>query len=236
MSTCHPVMVPSYLHEFDDANDKVGAECNPQSTEVIYYVADLDAAPLDWKIDEVRKLASVSTVAAGSTTLGVAVGPRQFVDQLLFKADIQAMRERVQLCQGPRTECALLRDWRSAAPTTSTGCMATQSCKRNELLKSTTRFGQRTLEGLFPGFTKFGASHTQRRPVRNRIQKSARHCGSSTPWSSQHSQTTHPGDDTRCSCCCLLPKQPLETRIAAVIDTATTTYHEALDGKNQTTA
>ena len=112
ISTVTRSWCPPTCTNFDDANDKVGAECNPQSTEVIYYVADLDTAPLDWKIDEVRKLASVSTVAAGSTTLGVAVGPRQFiVDQLLFKADvIQAMRERVQLCQGPRTECALLRE------------------------------------------------------------------------------------------------------------------------------
>ena len=83
---CHPVLVPSYLHDFDDANDKVGADRNPFKTEVVYYVADLDAAPPKWKLDEVRKLASVSTVAAGSTSLGVAVGPRQFIaTQILFE-------------------------------------------------------------------------------------------------------------------------------------------------------
>ena len=43
---CHSILVPSNLHEFDDAYDKVGAE-------VIYYIADLDAAPPEWKIDEV---------------------------------------------------------------------------------------------------------------------------------------------------------------------------------------
>ena len=59
-----------------------------------------------------RKLASVSTVTAGSTTLGVAAGPRQFIaDQLLAKADvIRAMHERVQLCRDPQTEFALLRE------------------------------------------------------------------------------------------------------------------------------
>ena len=48
----------------------------------------------------------------GSTTLGVAVGPRQFiVDQLLDQADvIRAMHERVQLCQDPQTEFAFLRE------------------------------------------------------------------------------------------------------------------------------
>ena len=77
--SCHLVLVPSYLHEFDDANKKVGADRNPQKTEVIYYVKDLNATPLAVKIDEVRKLASVSTVTAGNATLGVAVGPWQFI-------------------------------------------------------------------------------------------------------------------------------------------------------------
>ena len=35
---------------------------------------------------------------------------------------------------------------------------------------------------------------------------------------------------------CLLPKQPLETRLADVIETATTNYLQALDGKDQATA
>ena len=57
-------------------------------------------------------MAKVPTVSAGSTTLGVAVGPRQFiVDQLFAKADvIRATHERVQLCQDPQTEFALLRE------------------------------------------------------------------------------------------------------------------------------
>ena len=46
---CHPILVSSYLHAFDDANDKVGAERTPQKTEVIYYVADLHAAPPESK-------------------------------------------------------------------------------------------------------------------------------------------------------------------------------------------
>ena len=29
----HGILVPSYLHDFDDANAKVGAERNPQKTE-----------------------------------------------------------------------------------------------------------------------------------------------------------------------------------------------------------
>ena len=56
--------------------------------------------------------ASVTTTVHGSITLGVAVEPRQCVpDQLPSKADvIRATQERVQLCQDPQTEFALLRE------------------------------------------------------------------------------------------------------------------------------
>ena len=42
-------LVPSYLHEFDDANTTVGAERTPQKTEVIYNVEDPNAVPHEWK-------------------------------------------------------------------------------------------------------------------------------------------------------------------------------------------
>ena len=42
---CHPILVPPYLQEFDDANAKDGAERTPQKTEVMYCVDDLGAAP-----------------------------------------------------------------------------------------------------------------------------------------------------------------------------------------------
>ena len=85
---------------------------NPLKTEVIHHVNDLDAAPPEWRIDDVRSVAKTSAVTDGSIPLGVAVGSRQpTTDQLLSKADvIQAMRERVQLCQDPETDFALLRE------------------------------------------------------------------------------------------------------------------------------
>ena len=42
---CHPILVPSYPQEFDIADAKIEAKRNPQRTEVIYFVDDLDAAP-----------------------------------------------------------------------------------------------------------------------------------------------------------------------------------------------
>ena len=70
---CHPILVPSFLQEFDVANAKVGAERNTQKTEVIYYVNDLEAAALEWRIRDVQVVAKVSAVTAGSITLSLAV-------------------------------------------------------------------------------------------------------------------------------------------------------------------
>ena len=100
---CHPILVPSFLREFDLANAKVGAERNPQKTEVVHNVNDLDGAPPEWAIGDVQNMAKVSTATAGSITLGAAVGPRQYIaEQLLGKADvIRAMHEHVQLSQDP---------------------------------------------------------------------------------------------------------------------------------------
>ena len=102
---CHPILVPSYLQEFNDA-----AERNPEKTEVICYVNDLDAAPLEWRINEVQNTAKVFTVTAGSSThVEWLSDPRQHIaDQLLAKADVtRAMHERVRLCQDPQTEFGL---------------------------------------------------------------------------------------------------------------------------------
>ena len=68
-SWCRPIFVNLMM-----PTTKFGAERNHQKTEVINHIADLDAAPLERRIDEVKLHATVSTVAAGSTTLGVAVG------------------------------------------------------------------------------------------------------------------------------------------------------------------
>ena len=50
-----------------------------------------------------QNMSKISTAGAGSITLRVAVGPRQFTaDRLLAKADVtRAMHERVQLVSGP---------------------------------------------------------------------------------------------------------------------------------------
>ena len=141
---CHPTLVLPFLQDFEVDNARVGEERTPLKTRVIYNMNDLGAAPPEWKIDDVKKMAETSTVTDGSITLGVAVGPRQYiVDQLWGKADvIRAMHERVQLCQDPQTEFALLREsLGSAAPTTSCGFTPPQSCRNRGLQRPTTRSG-----------------------------------------------------------------------------------------------
>ena len=116
-------------------------------------MADLDAAPPERKIDDVKKMTAVSIVTAGSATLGVAVGPRQFIaDQLLANADvIRAMHENVQLCQDLQKNVpSYAKVLVSVQPHTVCECTATRSCRRNELLKSTKEVRRRSLEKLFP--------------------------------------------------------------------------------------
>ena len=81
-----------------------------------------------------------------------------------------------------------------------------------------------------------GTSHTQRKPVRNRIHKSARHRSSSTPESltavKPRIQAMIEDEVTAGP----LPKQPLETRLAAVGETATSTYFRAFGDEDRATA
>ena len=152
---CHSILVPSYLHEFDDANDKVGAERRPSENRS-HQLRRSPGRPPERKIDDVKKMTTVSTVTAGSTTHGVAVGPRQFIaDQLLAKVDvIRAMHERVQLCQHHEKDVALLREGLGVGRINHIlrvhGHDILQEKRAAEIYDEV---GQRSLERLFPRFT-----------------------------------------------------------------------------------
>ena len=112
---------------------------------------------LSGKIDDVKKMATVSTATAGSVTLGVAVAPRQFIaDQLLAKAVvIRAMRERVQLCQDSHPEFSLLRESLGVSRINHNlrvhGHTILQEQRAAEIYDEV---GQRSPERRFPGFTE----------------------------------------------------------------------------------
>ena len=235
---CHPTLVLPFLQDFDDANVRVGDERHPLKTEVIYYVNDLDAAPPEWSIGDVRSLAKISAVTNGSTTLGVAVGFRQFIaDQLFSKADvICATHERAQLCQDPQTEFALLRE-------------NLEVSRINHILRV---HGHKFLEeqsaaavydeiGQLPRTAlpwshggQHDASNPQCEPIRNRVQESE---------TSQPRLIWEPSTKPRIRgmirdavLAGLLPEQLLETRLSEVIETATSTYLRALDNDEPATA
>ena len=53
---CHPILVLPLLQDFDVANARVGAERDPLKTAVIYCVNDMDVAPPEWRIGDVRSM------------------------------------------------------------------------------------------------------------------------------------------------------------------------------------
>ncbi len=115
---CDPRLVRPFLGHFDVANAcvdgvPVHAERNLIKSEVIYYAdaATLEANAQAWELDEVRRLAQVSTADEASLTLGVTTGPSGAVrEQLAQKVKVvRAMHERIAICADTQTEHVLSR-------------------------------------------------------------------------------------------------------------------------------
>ena len=108
---CSPSLVIPYLKALDLANPGVGAERSCAKSEVIFYCTrdHLEVNAAEWQLEDIRRLATVSSVDQGSITLGIATGPKEYVaEQLQRKSEVvKAMHERVQLCGDPQTEFAL---------------------------------------------------------------------------------------------------------------------------------
>ena len=79
-------------------SERSGAERNPQKTEVIYFVNDLDAAPPEWRIGDVHNIARVSRATAGSV---ISSWPRQTSSGRCTKVSISS---------GPQSDFALFRE------------------------------------------------------------------------------------------------------------------------------
>ena len=148
---------------------------------------DLDAAPPEWRIRDVQNMAKDSTVTAGSVALALAVGPRQYIaDQLLGKADvIRAMHERVQPCQDPQTEFALLPESLGVSRINRILRVHGQEKRAAEIYDE---IGRRSLERLFPGLTEDSMTQATLNAGQSgiRVQESARHRCSRHAW--EHSQ------------------------------------------------
>ena len=110
---CDPRLVVPFLSAFDKANTRAGAVRNQEKTEVIYYATQgqLQAAPVDWRMEEVAGLARVLSAADPSVTLGVATGPAGGVrKQVEDKAKVvQAMADRIGVCSDAQTEHVMFK-------------------------------------------------------------------------------------------------------------------------------
>ena len=209
-----------FLHEFDVANARVGAERNPLKTEVTNNVNDMDAAPPELAVTD------------GSITLGVAVGSRQFItDQLLSKADvIRAMHERVQLCQDPQTECALLRESMGVSRINRILRVHGHTILQEQSAAAVyDEIGQRSLERLFPGLTEDSMTQATLSAGQSGIgYKRARDIAAPAHLGALKAAKLRIHAMIRDAVWAgLLPEHPLETRLAAVIETATSTYLSA---------
>ena len=182
---CHPILVLPFLQDFDVANAGVGAERNPLKTEVIYIVNDLDAAPPEWRIGDVRKMAKTSAVIDGSITLGVAVGSRQFIaHQLLGQADVaRATHERV--CQDPQTEFAHLREFGGQRYQPHPAGSRHTILQEQRAAEVCDEIGQRSLERPFVGLTEDSMTQATLSAGQSGLSSGGFH----------RSQTPHPSDE-----------------------------------------
>jgi hypothetical protein len=133
-------------------------------TEVTYYadVATLEARAAEWRVAEVREMASVCTADVGGLTLGVATGPFACVEeQMRRKVKVtRAMLERVAVCQDVQTEHVLNRQslgvgrvnhiWRVHGD---------ELARRGDTLDAFDSATQEAMNRLFPGLT--AESHEQ---------------------------------------------------------------------------
>ena len=96
------------------------------------------------------------------------------------------MHERVQRCQDPRREFALLRESLGVSRMNHILRVQGHTILQVQRAEIYDEVGQRSLERLFPGFTEDSTVQATQR-------------GSSAPGSTHSSRTAHPSNDPRCS-------------------------------------
>ena len=143
------------------------------------------------------------------------------------------MHERVQLCQDPQTEFALLRE--------SLGVRRINDILRvhgHAILQAQwaaeiyDEVGQQSLERLFPGYTEDSMTQATLKAGQSGIgYKRARDIAAPAHLSALTSRIQAMIQDGVTAG--LLPKQLLETRLAAVIETALSTHFDALDDEEK---
>ena len=121
-----------FLQDFHVANARVGAERNPLKTEVIYFVNDLDAAPPEWRIGNVRKMAKKPLQFPMDTFLlesPLDLGSSSRTNSLPKQTSFEPCTNECSHVWTRRQSLpSSAKASESAASTTSCEHMATQSC------------------------------------------------------------------------------------------------------------
>ena len=139
----YPVPVPPYL-------PKVGAERTPQKTEVIHNLDDLDAAPPEWKIDDVRKTGHGLHTNRWEHHTRSCCDPNSPLRTNFWRRQTSSapcMNEFTCVRTRRRNLLSYVKVLASVVSATSSECTATRSCRRNEPLKSAMRSGKGPLSG-----------------------------------------------------------------------------------------
>ena len=146
------------------------------------------------------------------------------------------MHVRVQLCQDPQTECALLRESLVVGHINHILWVHGRAILQEKRAAAIhDEVGQRSLERLFRGFTEESSEQATLSTGQSRIgYKGAQDiAGSSTPCGALTAAEPRIQAMTQDAAVAGLLPKPLETRLSAIIETATSTYLEALDGEDR---
>ena len=164
------------------------------------------------------------------------MGPRQYIaDQQLAKSDVsRALRERVQLCQDPQTEFALLRE---SPGVTRINHIFRVHGHTNLDEEEAAKLVMQLVKDLPKGFSQ-GSPRTIRGKPRSTTANQELVTQGQLMLPEQHScsRTAASGHDSRCSHSGFTSKHLLLARLDAIIGAATAVNFEALDDSEKPTA
>ena len=198
--------------------------------------------PIEWRLDDVQNMASVSAATAGSTTPGVAVGPPT-VHCGPTRGHGRRHSSHARTCpavSGPadRISSPPREPWRQSYQPQLASTHGHTILQEKRAAEFYDEVGQRSLERLFRGFTEdsmvqvtLGAGQSGRGCRRARDIAAPAHMG--TLIAAKPRIQAMIQDAVLAG---LLLQRPLETRLAAAIATDTSANLDALDDEDRATA
>ena len=197
---CHPILVLPFLQEFDVANARVGAQRNlPENRSDLLRERPGSSAEDPRRAEHGQNLHSYRWKHHPRSRYRISAVHRGPAPGQGRRRPSDA-RTRPTLPGPADGVCPPPREFGSQPHQPHPAGSRPHNPAGTEASKVYDEMGQRSLERLFSGLTEDSttqASDHQRRPVRNRVQKSARHRCTDTSGGSHCCQTAHPGCDPR---------------------------------------